>query len=79
MAIKGVAFYRQFGLQKALIRTYEKLTHQDTTTYDVWRRKYWSNMRDLRQQKKETFSYMPKFSIVVPLYKTPEKYLDEMN
>ena len=78
MAIKGVAFYRQFGLQKALIRTYEKLTHQDTTTYDVWRRKYWSNMRDLRQQRKETFSYMPKFSIVVPLYKTPEKYLDEM-
>lgn len=78
MAIKGVAFYRQFGIQKALVRTYEKLTHQDTTTYDVWRRKYWSNNRDLKAQKKEKFSYEPKFSIVVPLYKTPKKYLDEM-
>ena len=32
----------------------------------------------LAAQRKAVFPYMPKFSIVIPVYKTPEKYLKEM-
>ena len=34
--------------------------------------------RKQEEQKKKTFDYMPKFSIVIPVYKTPEKFLKEM-
>ena len=35
-------------------------------------------MRSWRRQRKAVFDYMPKFSIVIPVYKTPERYLKEM-
>ena len=34
--------------------------------------------KERTQQLQSTFEYMPKFSILVPLYNTPEKYLREM-
>ena len=34
--------------------------------------------RELEKQRHEKFDYQPKISIVIPLYKTPEKYLHQL-
>ncbi len=49
------------------------------TKGDVW--KFRSDIplkRELKAQKTAVFPYMPKISIIVPLYNTPEKFLKEM-
>ena len=49
------------------------------TKGDVW--KFRSDIplkKDLQKQSIHTFPYMPKISIVVPLYNTPEKFLRNM-
>lgn len=48
-----------------------------TTTAEWWNLTKPSE-EELEEQKKKKFDYMPKFSIVIPVYKTPEKFLKEM-
>ena len=49
------------------------------TKGDVWRfRSDIPLKKELAQQRKTTFDYMPKISIVVPLYNTPKNFLKEM-
>lgn len=43
--------------------------------YPVWIKKHLPDYKELEQQRKHTFSIHPKFSVVVPLYKTKEEYL----
>lgn len=43
--------------------------------YQKWIHKHLPSSSELEKQKKIDFSIKPKISIVVPLYKTPEKYL----
>lgn len=52
--------------------------HHDTVDYCKWLKKHLPTKKDLEQQRKTRFEWEPKFSIVVPLYKTPEKYLRDM-
>ena len=40
--------------------------------------KHLPSQSELAQQREEKFSWEPKFSIVVPLFKTPEKYLGSL-
>lgn len=46
--------------------------------YDLWYKAHRSTRKELKQQKGTKFDYEPKISIIVPAYKTPEKYLREM-
>ena len=43
--------------------------------YQKWIRHHLPDRNELEKQKKTSFGYRPKISFVVPLYKTPEKYL----
>ena len=43
--------------------------------YQKWLPKHLPSKAELEHQRKEHFSWEPTFSVVVPLYKTPEKYL----
>ena len=43
--------------------------------YEIWRNK---NKYDLEKQKNTEFSYSPKISIVVPMYKTNMKFFEEL-
>lgn len=43
--------------------------------YSKWLPKHLPTEDELACQRKKKFEWQPKFSIVVPLYKTPEKYL----
>lgn len=59
---------------KLIIKKILKIKEND---YMTWRKKYILSSSDLEKQKAKKFEYQPRFSIVVPLYKTPEKYLRE--
>ena len=66
-----------FGWKKYCDRV--KKRFQDTEeVYNVWRKKYIPNARKLKKQRAEKLDYEPCISIIVPTYKTPEKFLKEM-
>ncbi len=46
--------------------------------YPKWFEKYKVKPEELERQSKESFSYEPVISIIVPTYNTPEKYLREL-
>jgi len=46
--------------------------------YDIWIRHHIPSEEILKKQKSTLFEYSPLFSIVVPLYKTPEVFLKKM-
>ena len=52
-----------------------KIRRNRPAEYDKWIAKHLPDRKALAQQRKTVFDYQPKFSIVVPLYKTPEEYL----
>lgn len=78
MVSKASAYYRQFGAEATLMRIGDKLTHRECTDYGQLVRRRRLSRRVLRLQREEQFEYMPKISIVVPLYRTPQNYLREM-
>lgn len=47
-------------------------------TYKEFREKHLLSKADLEKQRNHEFQYQPVFSIAIPLYKTPERYLREM-
>ena len=66
-----------FGWKKYCDRI--KKRFQDTEeVYNVWRKKYIPNAKKLKKQRAEKLDYEPCISIIVPTYKTPEKFLKEM-
>ncbi|MBU3841014.1 MAG: glycosyltransferase family 2 protein [Candidatus Ruminococcus intestinipullorum] len=77
-AWKAYVYYQQFGINRTAYRFYEKLTNKDGVSYKAWMRSHMPTAKMLEEQRKQKFTYEPKISIVVPLYRTPEKYLNEM-
>lgn len=65
------------GLKRFLERVYEKTLQKnsDEVIYGDWLRKHTPSEEELQAQSRKRFEYRPRFSIVVPLYKTPEIYL----
>ena len=58
------------------IRGYQSSTSIDD--YLRWILEHEPTIKQLTSQKDTTFSVMPKISLIVPLWNTPEKYLHEM-
>ncbi|WP_289302363.1 glycosyltransferase family 2 protein [Sporofaciens musculi] len=75
---KGWAYYRRHGVRLTLNRVEEKLFERDTFNYEKWLDNHSPNDLYLSRQRKRKFEREPKISIVVPLYKTPKKYLTAM-
>ena len=77
LASRGVASLKNDGLEA----TWRKIDFRIKlmTKGDVWKiRSDIPLKRELKAQKTATFPYMPKISIIVPLYNTPQKFLKEM-
>ena len=73
---KFFIYLRKEGISSTFNRIRVKLFHKkDTFTYEKWIKDNQITKSELEEQRKETFSYEPKFSIVVPLYMTKESYL----
>lgn len=78
IAKKTWVYYQQFGLYKTIRRGAEKLLKQETGTYEAFRMKYFPKKKELDAQRAESFAYEPEISIVVPLYQTPRRYIEEL-
>ena len=72
------SYIKAYGIGKTVGLLYEKATHKDQKDYEQWleRHKITEAIREV--QKETVFDKQPCFSIVVPLYKTQEKYLKEL-
>lgn len=72
------SYIKAYGIRKTVGLLYEKATHKDQKDYERWleRHKITEAIREV--QKETVFDKQPCFSIVVPLYKTQEKYLKEL-
>lgn len=64
--------------KKDLIWLKKKLTKKEYADYDTWLRVMRASRQELLEQRKTKFAYQPKFSIVVPLYHTPAKFLKDL-
>lgn len=64
--------------KKSLIWLKKKLTGKEYADYDTWLRIMCVSRQELFAQRKTKFSYAPKFSVVVPLYHTPAKFLKDL-
>lgn len=78
---KGTAYFKRNGLKRTAKRCAEKLFlggNSAGENYMKWRKKRIPSGEELASQKKTVFPYQPLFSIVVPLYRTPQNYLKEL-
>lgn len=72
-------FFRENGLKALIVKSRHKLQGIDNDyDYGEWWELTRPTEEELKAQREKKFSYMPKFSIVIPVYRTPEKYLREM-
>ncbi len=72
-------FWKENGLKALILKSRHKLQGIDNDyDYGEWYQLTKPDEEELETQKKEVFDYRPKLSIVIPAYKTPERYLKEM-
>lgn len=72
-------FWKKNGLKALIVKSKHKIQGLDNDyDYGEWYELTKPTEEDLEKQRHETFDFMPKFSIVMPVFKTPEKYLQEM-
>ena len=74
---KGIRYWKSQGMTALAEKVVTKVKNvrQGPPTYQKWIRHHLPGKAELEKQRKATFGYNPKISFVVPLYKTPEKYL----
>lgn len=76
---KGIHYAKTKGIPALSSKAFHKLVRErKPIVYEKWLRNHLPNNKELERQSKEIFKLKPKFSIVVPLYRTPEKYLKEL-
>ena len=80
---KVVRNLRNYGLAETLSKVKVHLSPSYVylnRNYDKWIKKNSPNAEDLKEQQKneKSFAFRPLFSILVPLYETDERFLDEL-
>ena len=76
-AKKGIRYWKSQGGAALAGKVVSKIRTVSTREipYQKWITRHLPGKAELEKQRRTKFSYSPKISIVVPLYKTPEKYL----
>ena len=79
-AKKGIRYWKSQGGAALAGKIVSKVKTASTREipYQKWILRHLPGDRELEKQRHEKFEYQPKISIVVPLYKTPEKYLHQL-
>lgn len=75
---KVQVYYQQFGMKRTVYHCIEKVGRRENTSYEIFRLKYMPGQAVLERQRSREFDYEPEFAVVVPLYRTPPKYLEAM-
>lgn len=76
---KTIKYYQKYGFRSMLKKVKSKLTNlRKVDEYKIWQKRHTITQEEILMQKNTTFEYMPKFSIVVPLYRTKISFLREL-
>lgn len=72
-------YWKENGLRALFLKSKHKLQGMDNEyDYAEWYALTKPSNEELERQRRACFEFMPKFSIVIPAYKTPDHYLKEM-
>ena len=72
-------FFKEHGLRALVVKSKHKLQGIDNDyDYGEWYELTKPSEEELKAQREARFAVMPQFSIAIPAYKTPERYLKEM-
>lgn len=74
----AVRYLERNGVGPTIHKINTKLGKKEETSYQDWRKKYEVTAEELEEQRKTSFSYQPKFSVLVPVYQTNPVFLREM-
>ena len=77
--LKGIRYLKHYGFHEFFIRLKEKSEPEDIS-YMEWQKKHSVGKEELERQRKNSDAWRnrPLVSIVVPLFNTPEKFLNQM-
>ena len=77
---KGKRYLQSHGMAALVEKAFQKIRNRRNAPveYGKWLPKHLPDKVELERQRKTNFAVNPKFSIVVPLYKTPVEYLEQM-
>ena len=77
---KGKRYLQSHGMAALVEKAFQKIRNRQNAPveYGKWLPKHLPDKVELERQRKTNFAVNPKFSIVVPLYKTPVEYLEQM-
>lgn len=75
---RGVLYFKRKGMKQLVKRVAVEVLHQDEISYERFRKKHEPGQSQLKLQRETRFAWEPKFSILVPLYKTKPEYLKEL-
>ncbi len=81
---RQVKYYlKNYGIKKTIRKIISKIfvpqnVQSERQKYQTWILNNEPTKEELEEQRKTKFSFEPKFSIVVPMYNTPSKFLEEL-
>ena len=77
---RGVRYLKKNGFKKTVKKTVGKISGEGARdmSYDKWRIERLPGKDELEAQRRAHFEYEPVISLVVPLFRTPERYLKEL-
>lgn len=77
---KGMRFWQRHGLKEFCTRTMQVVMQKSAPQgdYEKYRRAVMPTEEELNRQRQEKWDEKPLFSVVVPLYRTPMKYLEQL-
>ncbi len=77
---KGIRYLKTYGFGRMIRKIFNKFfsINSKPVVYEQWLKRHLPSQKELEQQRNTTFKMTPKFSIIVPLYRTPENYLRAM-
>ena len=75
---KTVDYCRKNGLKKCLKKIYMKFFRLEEVSFQQWRKGALPTPKDLERQRRTQFAKEPLISLAVPLYRTPEPYLEAL-
>lgn len=74
---KGLRYLKHYGPKEFWVRLCERMEPEEIP-YGPWYEKHRPGQEELDRQRKKQWEYQPLISVVVPAYKTPEKFLRQM-
>lgn len=74
---KGIRYLQHYGPKEFWIRLHERF-EPEAVPYEAWYEQYRPDEKILEEQRKKRFPVAPLFSVTVPAFRTPEKFLRRM-